>query len=269
MNIWKKVFNIIKSITKKDAVYIAIILLLVSFLCSSIKQCSDTRFNYKNNIEVLNDTIRYYKDKNGNLVATKLAFLSDVKNLKLLNESLYKQINDLKAKGKVTTGTYFSGVIENPKQDTTYIVKSDTIYKGFKKDFAFNNEYRILEGNVSYKNDTVGVNIEKDQVMFDYVVALDDKNNIMIRSNNPYVKYKEITGFQLPKERIKRWSLGAFGSYNYSPTDKFRYADVGIYLNYNISRFSIGPNVYIEHDFITKKRYFYIGGQVNVDLFRW
>ena len=113
MNIWKKVFNIIKSITKKDAVYIAIILLLVSFLCSSIKQCSDTRFNYKNNIEVLNDTIRYYKDKNGNLVATKLAFLSDVKNLKLLNESLYKQINDLKAKGKVTTGTYFSGVIEN------------------------------------------------------------------------------------------------------------------------------------------------------------
>ena len=68
MNIWKKVFNIIKSITKKDAVYIVIILLLVSFLCSSIKQCSDTRFNYKNNIEVLNDTIRYYKDKNGNIL---------------------------------------------------------------------------------------------------------------------------------------------------------------------------------------------------------
>ena len=162
-----------------DNQYFTHLLLLIGCLSSAVKQCSDTRFEYKNNIAALNDTIRYYQDKNGNLVATKLAFESDINTLKLLNKDLYNQIKDLKAKGNVTEGTYFAGVIENPKQDTAYIVTHDTISRGFIKDFAFNNEYRTLEGNVSYNNDTVGVNIEKDQVAFDYIVALDDKNNIM------------------------------------------------------------------------------------------
>ena len=234
MNIWKKILNVLSSITKKDIIYTLIIVLLIGCLSSAIKQCSDTRFEYKNNIAALNDTIRYYQDKNGNLVATKLAFESDINTLKLLNEDLYNQIKDLKAKGNVIAGTYFAGVIENPKQDTTYIVTHDTILKGFIKDFAFNNEYRTLEGNVSYKNDTVGVNIEKDQVKFDYIVAMDDKNNIMIKSKNPYVKYNEITGFQIPKQKQKRWSLGPAVNFGYDPFQNKASVSLGISLNYGI-----------------------------------
>ena len=92
MNIWKKILNVLNSITKKDIIYTLIIVLLIGCLSSAVKQCSDTRFEYKNNIAALNDTIRYYQDKNGNLVATKLAFESDINTLKLLNEDLYNQI---------------------------------------------------------------------------------------------------------------------------------------------------------------------------------
>ena len=100
MNIWKKILNVLSSITKKDIIYTLIIVLLIGCLSSAVKQCSDTCFEYKNNIAALNDTIRYYQDKNGNLVATKLAFESDINTLKLLNKDLYNQIKDLKTKLK-------------------------------------------------------------------------------------------------------------------------------------------------------------------------
>lgn len=269
MNIKKPIVKAIKSITKKDIIYMLVIFLLIGCLSSAVKQCSDTRLEYKNNIEALNDTIRYYQDKNGNLVATKLAFESDIKTLKILNNDLYNKIKDLKAPGKVTSGTWFSGVIENPPQDTTWIVQHDTISKGFKKDFAFNNEYRTLEGNVSYQNDTVGVNISKDQVIFDYVVAIDDKNNIMIKSSNPYVKYKEITGFQLPKEKIKHWSFNAFGNFGWNPSNKDRYYDLGLSVDYSIKRLSIGPMIYYEHNLLSKEKGIYIGVNLNFNILEW
>ena len=269
MNIWKKILNVLNSITKKDIIYTLIIILLIGCLGSAVKQCSDTRFEYKNNIAALNNTIRYYQDKNGNLVATKLAFESDINTLKLLNEDLYNQIKDLKAKGNITEGTYFAGVIENPKQDTAYVVTHDTISKGFIKDFAFNNEYRTLEGNVSYKNDTVGVNIEKDQVIFDYIVALDDKNNIMIRSTNPYVKYNEITGFRLPQNKTKHWSLNAFGNFAWKPAHNNRYIDLGVSMDYNIKRLTIGPMVFLEKNFATNDKAVYIGANASFNILKW
>jgi len=268
-NVWTKMLNALSSLTKKDLIYGLIIILLIGCLSSAVKQCSDTRLEYRNNIEALNDTIRYYQDKNGNLVATKLAFEADIKTLKLLNEDLYNQIKDLKAKGNVNSGTFFSGVIDNPKRDTTWIVQHDTIVKGFVRDFAFNNQYRTLEGNVSYLSDTLGVNINKDQVMFDYIVAIDDKNNIMIRSSNPYVKYNEITGFQLPQNKPKRWSLDAFGNFNYSPIDNDRFYDIGLSLGYNFSKFTIGPQIYFEHNLLTKDKTFYIGGSLNFNILQW
>ena len=204
----KKIVGFFTSITKKDLIYGFIIIVLLGVLSMSVQKCQNVSKEYRNNIEALNDTIRYLQDKNGNLVATKLAFESDIKTLKILNEDLYNEIENLKLKNSVDNATYFSGVIENPAQDTAYVVLHDTISKGFTKDFAFNNEYRTLEGNVHYQNDTVGVNIDKDEVEFNYTVAMDEDNNIYIKSTNPFVKYNEITGFKVPKQKKKHWFVG-------------------------------------------------------------
>jgi len=267
--LFKKIVNFFKSLTLKDIVYCLVILLLIGALSTSVSKCSDTRKEYENNIIALNDTIRYYQGKNGNLVATIRVFETDIKDLKLLNEDLYNQIKNLKAKSDIVNGSYFSGIIENPEQDTTYIVQHDTINKGFRKDFAFNNEYRVLEGNVSYKNDTVGVNISKDQVIFDYTVAMDKKNNIYISSSNPYVKYNQITGFQIPKEKEKHWSLNAFSNFAYEPSHSDRYLDIGLSVDYTIKRFSIGPMVFYKQNFLTKDKSFYIGASVNLNILKW
>ena len=264
-----KTLEIIWNKFKKHIIYIAIICILISILIGSINKCSNVSNEYENNIAALNDTIKYYQDKNGNLVATKLAFESDLKTLKLLNENLYNEIKDLKAKTKVQQAVYFKGEINNPEQDTTYIIRHDTVSNGFSRTFEFNNEFRTLEGKVDYHKDSLGVAITKDQIQFDYTVALDKNNNIYIKSTNPYVKYSEISGFTLPKEKQKHWSLGIFGNYNYSPTDNLKYLDIGLGLNYNIGKFTIGPQLYVEKDFKENKKYFFIGGSLNWNILEW
>ena len=219
---------------KRDLIYGLIIAILIGALSISVDRCSKVNHEYKNNIAALNDTIHYYKAKNGNLVATKLVFESDIKTLKLLNKELYDEIENLKAKSDITNATYFTGVIENEVHDTTYIVKYDTIQNGFTKDFAFNNEFRKLEGNVNYYNDTVGVKINKDETYFDYTVAMDKKNNIYIESNNPFVKYNQITGFQVPKQKRKRWSIGPSVNFGYDPINNKPSLSIGASLNYGL-----------------------------------
>lgn len=203
---------------KHHLIYILIICILAVSLATSINRCSSVSGEYENNIAALNDTIKYYQDKNGNLVATKLAFESDLKTLKLLNADLYEQINDLKAKKPVEQAVYFGGEINIPEQDTLYIVEHDTIAKGFSKTFEFNNEFRTLEGLVDYHNDSLGVAIKKDQVKFDYTVALDKDNNIYVRSTNPYVTFNEISGFTVPKRKRPKTTfvIGPSAGYSYN-----------------------------------------------------
>ena len=255
---------------KIHIIYILIILLLISFLNASVSKCSNVSNEYKHNIEALNDTIKYYQDKNGNLVATKLAFESDINTLKLLNRTLYDQIDSLKLRPKnVSQIVYVNGSIDNPKKATIYKVLYDTINRGFNKEFNFNNEYRLLEGNVNYKNDTLGININKDIVNFDYTIAIDKNSKIYIKSTNPYVKYNEISGFTLPNERQKRWSLDAFGNFSYSPTDNDRFYDIGVSLGYSLSKFTIGPQVYYEHNLLDKSKHIYLGGFLNFNILEW
>ena len=255
---------------KIHVIYILIILLLISFLNVSVNKCSNVSNEYKHNIEALNDTIKYYQDKNGNLVATKLAFESDINTLKLLNRTLYDQIDSLKLRPKnVSQIVYVNGSIDNGKKDTIYEVLHDTISRGFYKEFNFNNKYRLLEGNVNYKNDSLGININKDIINFDYTIAIDKNSRIYIKSSNPYVKYNEISGFTLPKERQKHWALDAFGNFNYSPTDNDRYYDIGVSLGYSLSKFTIGPQVYYEHNLLDKSKHIYLGGFLKFNILKW
>lgn len=214
---------------KTHIIYILIICLLACLLCMSVKKCSNVSGEYKHNIEALNDTIKYYQDKNGNLVATKLAFESDIKTLKLLNKDLYDQIDSLKLRpNNVTQIIHVGGEIENPQKDSSYVVLHDTITRGFSKDFDFNDKYRTLEGNVDYRDDSLGIHITKDITYFDYVLAMDKDSRIYVKSSNPYVKYNEISGFTLPKQKRKKTALviGPSVTYGYDFNNK----DFGIFV---------------------------------------
>jgi len=228
-----KIFNWIKTYIK-DIIYVCIILVMAGLLFTAVKSCVKEKHKYENNIIAIKDTIHYYHDADDNLVATIRAFEGELKDMKLLNEKLYDKVKSLKTKGDVTNAYYVGGTIEMPPQDTAYVISHDTIAQGFSKDFAFNDEYRELEGNVSYQEDTLSVDITKEQINFDYTLAMDDKNNIYIRSENPYVKYNELTGFQVPVTKQKKWSLGPSVNFGYDPIQKKPSFSVGVSLNYGL-----------------------------------
>lgn len=229
--------DVIELLKKYSAhiIYILIIVVLLMCLNFSISKCSNTSKEYKNNIEALTDTIKYYKDKNGNLVATKLGFESDINTLKILNKQLYDEIETLKLrKGNVKNIYHIEGVIDHGKNDTVYIVKNDSINRGFYRTFNFNNDFRTLEGNISYIPDSLKFNIEKDYIKFDYTLVMDKNNKIYIKSDNPYVKYNEISGFTIQKEKKTHWSLGPSINFGYDPINNKPAFSIGASLNYGI-----------------------------------
>lgn len=222
---------------KEKLINIILIVILLISLSFSIQKCSHYKNEYIDNIRIMNDTIEYYTTKTNNLVATKTIYETDIKHLKYLNDSLYKAIKNMKPTTKVVTATQFSGYIDNSTHDTTYIVKHDTITKGFKHSFNFDNEYRLLSGDISYTNDSLNMIIDKDIIQFDYTVALDKKNRIYITSNNPYVKYNSISGFTIPKKRAKRFGIGPQIGVSYNIKDNSISPTIGIGLSYLLIKF--------------------------------
>lgn len=218
ISIINKVLDIIKSITAKDLLYIIIICFLGWCIYSSHIKYSNMEDRYENNVNAFNDTISYYQSKTGELIAVKTAFECDIKDLEKINESLHSEIKDLKIKNDVLAGMNVSGKVEIPEVDTVYYVKYDTIYNGFKHDFNFNNEWRKLEGVVTYVPDSLRLNITKDEMYFDYTLAVDDKNQVYIKSSNPYVKYNDFTGFVIPspKKPNFEWNIYANLEYNFN-----------------------------------------------------
>lgn len=215
------------------------ILLLVAFsfiIFSSIKQCTYWENSNSKNIVALTDSINYWKTKNGNMVAEKTLLEGSLSDLKLVNDSLYKMIKDMKVNNPSTVigGTT---VITNKEVDTIWVnlpVVSSPIYK----DFDFSDKYRTLSGNIYYIKDTLGLKINKDVVQFDYALAIQD-GKVYMTSDNPYVKFTSITGIEIPSQQQKK------------------------------KRFGIGPVIYGGYDFNTKTLGYGIGIGLTYSLFQW
>lgn len=213
--------KIITFIDKHKYTIIAFFILLLSLFINivSIKSCSKYYNLNNNNIEALSDTIRYYKDKNGNLISEKKILQGDLNTLKLSNDSLYDVIKKMGVKDPSSV-IHVDGVVENPSKDTVWYV--DTIYNiNITKDFKFTNEFRLLEGNVFFNDSICGLNILKDKTYVDYTLVIED-NIVKINTKNPYVTFTNIEGITLPTQKHKTWgfSVGPAIFAGYNPTSK-------------------------------------------------
>lgn len=233
-------FNLIKKFLneyKKDIIYIVVILTLFIALLSSVRTCTNNDNRHKANLIALNDTISIFKAKNNNLVAAISGFECDMSELRLLNKKLYDEIDNLKLKNSATTGIHFGGNIDYGQSDTIYIISHDTISNGFIHKFDFSNNWRSLYGDVTFKNDSLSVNLLKDIVKFEYTVAMDKDNRIYITSENPYIEYNEIQGFTVPRKKEKHFSVGPHIGIGYDPFKNKPVYYIGIGLQYNLIKF--------------------------------
>lgn len=216
ISIISKVLDIITSITAKDLLYMLIIGLLGWMIYTQHISYNTIQDRYEHNVKAFTDTVSYYKSEAEHLIAVKSAFECDIKELEKLNTTLHDEIKDLKSKNKILTGMYVNGKIENPSVDTVYIVNHDTIQNGFNRNFNFNNKWRTLEGIVSYVPDSLKVNILKDEINFDYTVAVDDENKLYIKSSNPYIKYNSFTGYTVTSCKKNPFEWNIYGEFQYN-----------------------------------------------------
>ena len=227
----------LKKLKVRDVVYIVVILAMLGALASAVRSCKDNNSRYENNIKALTDSIKYLKSKSGETVVEKTVFeIKDIDELRQLNKQLYDEVKDLKNLVKlknITNATQFSGEIVNVLHDTTFIVQYDTIKNGFNHNFAFNDEWRDLEGNVNYADESLSMAITKDVTRFDYTVVTDKDNKVYIKSKNPYVKFDEFTGFTVPdkvQKKSKHFGVGPEIGVGVSTDGKVvPYAGIGVH----------------------------------------
>ena len=217
------------NISKKTLLYIGILTISLIINIFAIRSCLDNKELNKNNIIALTDSIKYYKTKTGEIVASKTLLEGDLKTLKIANDSLYNVIKklDIKNPDKII---YVDNIIERPSVDTLWCTDTIISNNRIEKQFAFNDKFRTLEGNVFIENNSLGLNILKDKVYFDYVLTI-EKNKVHIVSNNPYIQYNEISGITLTNYKPK-WTIDIYGNLEYSFNEKNIMPKIGIETNY-------------------------------------
>jgi len=225
---------------KRTIIEVLCMIILFVWALTSMQRCSTMKLNYEtsqNNIVALTDSIEYYESMNGELIAQKTMLTGEIKDLKEshskeLND-LYNDLNSMKRKN-AQLAAQIDVLVENPARDTIWKYDSILVMQSLVQPFQFKDKWRNLSGNITLENNTMGLNITEDQVFFDYTIAVDD-GLIYIKSDNPYVKYNQITAIQEQQKKPKRWNIGfqmglgfQYGMFNKS-------VDVGPYLGVGVS----------------------------------
>ena len=223
---------------KKDIISLVIIIVLGLWAIGSMRSCSQMkteRNDARNNIVALCDSIEYWQNKNGELIAEKTILVGEIDDLKYVNSEMYNDLAAMKQKN-AELAAKIEGYIENPKVDTLWQYSKDTLYisANIVQPFEFKNDFRLLSGNITLSQNTMGLNITNDIVYFDYTLALDD-GILSIKSDNPYVRYNSISGIQLPKEKPKRWNIGVQAGLGFNFDLVSQRVGLGPYLGLGVS----------------------------------
>lgn len=219
---------------------LAIVLVLGAILFFSIRSCSerhDEAGSLKRSIESLYGQVEYYRGKNNELIASKKVLEGNLEVLKINNKELYDKLESMKQKDADRV-VYVETVIDNPPDTIYWEVKHDSKDSIEIKPFNFSNEWRTLEGYVMHTPNQLGLNITKDQVYFDYTLAIKD-NQVFLTSSNPYVKYKEISGLVVPNHNFKKkhWHIGPTITGGYDIINRKFGLQVGIGIQYDLVSF--------------------------------
>jgi len=197
---------------------------------------------YEQNIAALNDSVRTYQTKNGDLIYEKLALIADKKELTKYNDDLKKDIKDLKDNPLVVI-KYETVIVHDTVRvpviiDTQGITwNSDSTIKyvpaSWENDTVYNKDnYRKLGGDFTVVVDTSlntvvqDFKVTKDEMGMSFTTGLTENDNdqveIFIKSDYPGFAPTNINGALFdPRESDvikkffppKRWAVGVYGGY--------------------------------------------------------
>lgn len=225
---------------KRTIIEVLGMIILFVWALTSMQRCSTMKLEYntaQNNIVALTDSIEYYESKTGELIAQKTMLTGEIKDLKEshskeLND-LYNDLNSMKRKN-AQLAAQIDVLVENPARDTIWKYDSVLVVQSLVQPFQFNDKWRNLSGNITLDNNTMGLNIQEDQVFFNYTIAVED-GLVYLMSDNPYVKYNRITAIQETQKKPKRWNIGFQLGLGFQYGLFHEKVDIGPYLGLGVS----------------------------------
>lgn len=225
---------------KRTVIEVLVMIILFVWALTSMQRCSTMKLEYhtaQNNIVALTDSIGYYESKTGELIAQKTMLTGEIKDLKdshskELND-LYNELNSMKRKN-AQLAAQIDVLVENPARDTVWKYDSILVVQSLVQPFQFKDKWRNLSGNITLNDNKIGLNIKEDQVFFDYTVAVDD-GLIYVKSDNPYVKYNQITAIQEQQKKPKRWNIGFQVGFGFQCGLFNKTIDIGPYAGVGVS----------------------------------
>jgi len=225
---------------KIDYLYILIITTLTVLLLQTCNQKKTNSSNFKNNLQALNDSIKYYKNELGQEVAQKKAFIGSKKELESIinqtegeNSQLKKTLKGFK---KVTTATK---IITETKIDTFTIVLKDSIPCIFHRPFNKVDQHYTVSGSITNKQ----INFDRIFIPNEQTIVLGLKKQgffktsyfVEVINSNPLIKTKDVKAFNFSNNK-KRFGVGLIGGYGLSEGLNTGFF-VGVGVSYDLIRF--------------------------------
>ena len=218
--------------------YLAIIAVVLFLLFRSCEENSALKKTNDNFTEVLQDSITYYKDKNGNEIATRKALQGEKQSLEMLLVTLEDKNNQL------------TGLVSHYKKvaaavQTETITKIDSIevpYEvpntEFDIPFTKQEKYYSLSGRSTNK----GLYIDNLTIPNTQSIVIGEKKtglfkteyHIEVQNSNPLIKTTSVESYTLKHSR-KRMGVSLFAGYGMSNTGLSPIVGVGV--SYSIFQF--------------------------------
>lgn len=199
-NSLKKFFKWIFSSWKNILiVLLAVISAILLFSYRSVKS------DYDNFVLVNSDTLTVYKNKLGELYSERIAYITDIENLKNVNTELYNEVQSLKDNPivvtKIKTTTEYKDIVI---RDTITRVNSE-IYTSL---IRYQDDWCNINGNSVFDTGKYVSTTTFDSISFNnnFTVNLLDKDeelSFIVKSDNPYCKINSIEGAVVSPENSK------------------------------------------------------------------
>ena len=195
---------------------IAFALVIISYnTCNNYKNNYDEQSNL---IVSMQDSVKYYKNKQGEFVA-------QIANLQGSKENLLRVIGDQDKqlarliKSNARAGAVFA---QTTKIDTVLITKTDTVNGIIERNSSISDKWMTIE--VKEKDDSLRAKVEmRDELSVSFKnvsqgLFKKKKSVVEVTNANPYVKIEGLRSFEIPqkKSNLKFWvgvGIGAGAGY--------------------------------------------------------
>lgn len=213
--------------------FVVLLLILLSRSCNRIDEVEFDRQAYEDLINLKNQQIEVWKDKEGKsrarakvAIATAEAAKAVYPELLEENKNLKKDLSNLETALLVATNT--SGSFTTVLTDTVYQTKTDTV---FAKTFTYSDKWSKFHGKVLPNDITIDYEVRDSLTFTSYYKGQNffRKGELVIEgvSHNPKTSITGLQNIKIVKPRKRNISIGPTFNYGINGTGGFTW-NIGI-----------------------------------------